>query len=292
MGRLLLSAVVALLTSFACDAIQSKPTYGGSSSPLAPPPTHHQTNEYTLDTAPTTPASYTDEGAFNTDFMEQQQTVEERAAAWRKSQLERYEHQTAEQKASATDEDGRMKLMASVSRGSISFFFFILMWRAVHHYELADQSRKGLGRLLLVIPAVALFIGNMAGCVASVTSPSQSAKKRMKAILNLNKLVEFTLFVYNVLRLTVFPSKFTTREIYVGRTLTNFIFLVQCQLFTKVTWGATPLQSGAPQYYDSFQTNMAGGQPQSFGYGFDQAQNLNRGEQPASEYRNDDRSWN
>ena len=30
-----------------------------------------------------------------------------------------------------------MKLLASVSKGSIALFFFILMWRAVHHYELA-----------------------------------------------------------------------------------------------------------------------------------------------------------
>jgi hypothetical protein len=80
-------------------------------------------------------------------------------------------------------------------------------------------------------------------------------------------------FVFFVRRLTLFPSKTVMREIYgtygyvmvfhftrvdpktlnsvlffspiqqcyysydaVGRTLTNFIFLVQCQLFTKVTW--------------------------------------------------------
>ena len=130
-----------------------------------------------------------------------------------------------------------MKLIASVSRGSISFFFFVLMWRTVHHYELADQSFKGTVRLVAVIPTVLLFLGNMMGCVASVTSPaSHASKKRMKAILNLNKLVELSLLFYNVLRLTVFTNKLIVREIYVGRTLSNFLFMIQCQLFTKVAW--------------------------------------------------------
>ena len=151
---------------------------------------------------------------------------------------ERYDHQTPAQRESALDEDGRTKLLASVSRGSIAMFFFVLMWRAVHHYELADASFKGPFRLMMVVPTVALFVGNMSGCVASLTSPSHSAKKRMKAILNLNKLVEILLFAYNLSRLTMFTSKFVPREIYVGRTLTNFLFLVQCQLFTRVTWGA------------------------------------------------------
>mmetsp|Transcript_57650 Transcript_57650/g.172004 ORF Transcript_57650/g.172004 Transcript_57650/m.172004 type:complete len:179 (+) Transcript_57650:724-1260(+) len=119
------------------------------------------------------------------------------------------------------------------------------MWRSVHHYEMADASFKGVQRLLFVVPTVALFIGNMAGCVASVTSPSHSAKKRMKAILNLNKLIELLLFIYNVVRLTIFPSKFVQREIYVGRTLSNFIFMVQCQLFTRVTWGAAQVKQEA-----------------------------------------------
>jgi len=170
---------------------------------------------------------------------------EERAAAWRKYQQDRYESQTPAQRASALDEDGRTKLLATVSRGSIAFFFFVLMWRSVHHYEMADASFRGIQRLLIVVPTVGLFIGNMAGCVASITSPSHSAKKRMKAILNLNKLVELLLFVYNVVRLTIFPSKFVQREIYVGRTLSNFIFMVQCQLFTRVTWGAAQIKQEA-----------------------------------------------
>ena len=111
------------------------------------------------------------------------------------------------------------------------------MWRTVHHYELADQSFKGTVRLVAVIPTVLLFLGNMMGCVASVTSPaSHASKKRMKAILNLNKLVELSLLFYNVLRLTVFTNKLIVREIYVGRTLSNFLFMIQCQLFTKVAW--------------------------------------------------------
>ena len=169
-----------------------------------------------------------------------QESVEERLASWRKQQQFKYENQTPIDAANPRDDDGRMKLLASVSKGSISLFFFILMWRSVHHYELADLSFKGTVRLIMVIPTVLLFLGNMIGCVASLmsstTKSSRNAKKRMKAVLNLNKLVELCLIFYNVLRLIFFPSKKILREIYVGRTLTNFLFIIQCQLFTKVTW--------------------------------------------------------
>lgn len=192
-------------------------------------------------------------GYYGTD---DHQPFEERAAAWRQAQQDRYESQSPAQRASALDEDGRTKLLATVSRGSIAFFFFVLMWRSVHHYEMADASFKGVQRLLLVVPTVALFIGNMAGCVASITSPSHGAKKRMKAILNLNKVVELLLFLYNVVRLTIFPSKFVQREIYVGRTLSNFIFMVQCQLFTRVTWGATQVKQEAAMVSGSDWANV------------------------------------
>jgi hypothetical protein len=113
-----------------------------------------------------------------------------------------------------------MKLLASVSRGSIAIFFFVLMWRSVHHFELADQSFRGTTRLLFVIPTVALFIGNMAGCVAAITSPTNSAKKRMKAILNLNKIVELLILIYNLIRCVSLHFSFI-RVMYSNCSRTN-----------------------------------------------------------------------
>ncbi len=183
----------------------------------------------------TLPTEYDSGGTYPIDH----ESVEERLANWRAQQQYKYEHQTPLEAANPRDDDGRMKLLASVSKGSISLFFFILMWRSVHHYELADQSFKGTLRLLMVFPTIVLFLGNMVACLASVMSSSnsgRSAKKRMKAVLNLNKLVEISLIGYNIIRLLAFPSKHVVREIYVGRTLTCFLFVIQCQLFTKVTW--------------------------------------------------------
>ena len=162
--------------------------------------------------------------------------------AWREQERLKYEHQSAIDAANRRDEDGKIKILASVSWGSITMFFFILMWHAVHHYELADQTFNGATRLFMVLPPVVLFLGNMAGCVGSIMSNGALGKKRMKAILNLNKLVEVSLMAYNVMRLVLVPSKFVMREVYVGRTLSNFLFLIQCQLFTKVTWNAAQLK--------------------------------------------------
>lgn len=180
------------------------------------------------------------------------ESFEERLASWREQQQYKYEHQSTLDAANPRDEDGKMKLLASVSRGSIAIFFFILMWRSVHHYELADQTFRGTTRFFMVLPPVVLFLGNMAGCVGSILSNGATGKKRLKAILNLNKLVEIVLMMYNVMRLLLVPSKLVMREVYVGRTLSNFLFLVQCQLFTKVTWNAAKpsLQGNTDRAYN------------------------------------------
>jgi hypothetical protein len=178
------------------------------------------------------------------------ESVEERLQSWRQAQQYKYEHQSPIDAANPRQEDGKLKLLASVGRGSIAMFFFLLMWRSVHHYEMADTSfqKNGLLRIMMVTPPVILFLGNMAGCVGSLVSPTSSSKKRMKAILNLNKLMELSLMTYNILRLVIFPSRFVLREIYVGRVLSNFLFLIQCQLFTKVTWNVTSMKSSSGIY--------------------------------------------
>jgi len=205
-----------------------------------------------------------------------QQSVEERLSAWRQQQQFKYEHQSPIDAANPRDEDGKMKLLASVSRGSIAMFFFILMWRSVHHYELADgsfQNSAMIGRLIMVFPPVILFIANMAGCVGSIMSSGHLGKKRMKAILNLNKLMEITLMAYNVLCLLIrTPTKLIPREIYVGRILSNFLFLVQCQLFTKVSWnsGSVNKENTADAVYGNMGAAGAGAGTgvQSGNYGY------------------------
>mmetsp|Transcript_441 Transcript_441/g.658 ORF Transcript_441/g.658 Transcript_441/m.658 type:complete len:304 (+) Transcript_441:107-1018(+) len=196
------------------------------------------------------------------------ETVQDRVDAWRRQQQEMYSQQTPAQAANPRGADGRFKLMASVSKGSRALIFFLLMWRDVHLYEVADQVFKGPGRLLTVIPLIVLFIANLAGCVASLTSPSHSAKKRLKAILNLDKFVEVMIILFNFVRLTVAPSKYTPREVYIANTLHSVFFILQSQAFTKVSWdelhearGATSdigTSSQYDPYYGSGETSNAG----------------------------------
>lgn len=244
----------ALLSSLILTTVHGlKPSQYGSGAPNMNPPTstsraydnnayndRADSNENMGDVGYIPTTSYQEDNSFD------QESVEERLASWRAQQQQRYEGQNPVDELNPRDEEGRLKLLATVSRGSISVFFFVLMWRSVHHFELADQSfRKSSKRLFLVVPTMVLFIGNMAGCVASISSRTLKAKKRMKAILNLNKLVELLLFIYNIIRLAFFANnKLVPREVYVGRTLTNFMFIVQCQLFTRVTWDAAQANQG------------------------------------------------
>jgi hypothetical protein len=181
------------------------------------------------------------------------ETVEDRIDAWRKQQQHMQQTQSAADAASAVDEQGRFKLFTTVSKVSVSFFFFILMWRTVHHYELADSTfgpsgkrtsgggfRAALVRTIVLSPLVVLFCGEMMGAILGLSGggggQSHATKKRLKGILNLHKGVELVMMAYNIFRLAIFPSRYTIREVYIGRTISNFFFLLQCQLYTKLSW--------------------------------------------------------
>jgi hypothetical protein len=185
-----------------------------------PPGSNYNNNDYNVDTDWDFPTTNNHE------------TVQDRVDSWRQRQQE----QGATWMDSSRDDQGRVKLLTSVSRGSRAFIFFCLLFRTLHLYEVADKFATGLARLLLVTPLVLLFLGNLVGLVASAQQPTQSSKKRLKAILNVDKLIEVLLILYNVLRLTIFPSKYTPREIYVAGTLHSFFFLLQCQTYTRLSW--------------------------------------------------------
>ena len=195
---------------------------------------------------------------------------EDHIAAWRQQQMERAKQfeslppeRQAAVNAAGVDDQGRTKLINTVSRSSLCFWFFILMWRAMAHYEMADTIRNQGLRVIMVLPSVLLFIGNMLGCVISFTSSQQhGTKKRLKGLLNVNKLVEIIMFLYHFMRLTLFPNKYVPREVYVGKIVHNFMYLLASQMFTKVTWDAAveaPVGSGSGSYpgstsgfYDSY----------------------------------------
>jgi hypothetical protein len=138
------------------------------------------------------------------------------------------------------------------------------MWRTVHHYELADATfgtitnksgggggfRHAVLRAIVVTPLVVLFLGEMMGAILGLVGGGAGgggvggrgagggrvAKRRLKGILNLHKFVELTMLLYNVIRLALCPSRYVAREVYIGRTISNFFFLMQAQLYTKLSW--------------------------------------------------------
>eukprot|EP00986_Skeletonema_menzelii_P009632 scaffold4423_cov159-Skeletonema_menzelii.AAC.8 len=146
-------------------------------------------------------------GSNNDPMYGYRETVEDRIDAWRKQQQHMQQNQSAAEAASAVDEQGRFKLFTTVSKVSVSFFFFILMWRTVHHYELADATFGPTGRrtssggfkaffvrTIITSPLVVLFLGEMMGAILGISGggagQSHSTKKRLKGILNLHKGVE------------------------------------------------------------------------------------------------------
>ena len=201
------------------------------------------------------------------------ETVQDRVDKWRTDQIAKRENQTPQQEANLRDEQGRMKLLASVSKASRVFIFFLLMWRDIHLIEAADSSLKGLLRTLTVLPLVTLFMGNLAGVIISFTaSVNHGGKKRLKAILNLDKMAEIVLIGWNFLRLTVMPSKYVAREIHVAGIIHSIFFIIQCQAFTRVNWDEKylPAESQTTHHHhhheDPYSSNETGMGQQYYSY--------------------------
>ena len=61
------------------------------------------------------------------------ESVEERLQSWRQAQQYKYEHQSPIDAANPRQEDGKLKLLASVGKGSIAMFFFLLFRLTLKH---------------------------------------------------------------------------------------------------------------------------------------------------------------
>ncbi|EJK62848.1 hypothetical protein THAOC_16523, partial [Thalassiosira oceanica] len=116
-------------------------------------------------------------------------------------------------------------------------------------------------------PLVILFLGELVGAVMGLSggkggNGGRSTKRRLKGVLNLHKAVELMTMTYNVIRLAVWPSRYVPREVYIGRTVSNFFFLMQCQLYTSLSWDGVKentevimayedYSAEEPQYYEN-----------------------------------------
>jgi hypothetical protein len=162
-------------------------------------------------------------------------TVQDKIDTWRAQQRQRAEAT----QYSMRDDQGRVKLLTSVGKGSRVLIFFVLMLRDIHLYEVADASHKGLARMLCVTPLIILFLSNMLGAFASLASPSHATKKRLKVILNLDKCLEVVLMVFYLLRLTIFPPAHIPREIFIANIFHSVFFILQAQTYTRLSWDET-----------------------------------------------------
>ena len=136
--------------------------------------------------------------------------------------------------------------------------FALLLMRDLSLYEVASELKHG--SIVVCTLLMALFVGNLVGAVVSLMSApsSHASKKRLKAILNLDKLVEIFLLGWYLLRLTVWPNKYTPREVYVGRLFHSLFFLFQAHAITRLSWDETvgqPVSSYTSTAYNSQHDN-------------------------------------
>ena len=190
-------------------------------------------------------------------------SVQEQLDSWKLQQLQQQQQQ--QPSSPYVDRKGQTKLLVSINKTSRAVIFFIYMWRILHLYESvtghinmyavpSSSSSSSFSRTtaqslathlwtfrpvsILSVPLLLLFLSNMLATITLVvsTETNHSTKKRLKAILNMNKLVEVMVIAYTFIRLTIVPSPYVTKEIYIGRILHSILFIIQGQAYTRFSW--------------------------------------------------------
>ncbi|CBJ31045.1 conserved unknown protein [Ectocarpus siliculosus] len=122
--------------------------------------------------------------------------------------------------------------------GGVFFIFLVMVCRSLNHYEYAEQMAGAL-RAMSMVPAVGLFLGNLVCmCLSLVESATNKQKARMKTMLTVDAVCEGLLLVYNMLLLLGGASGLVPKEEFVGRILTNVVFMSLCVTFAKARWVA------------------------------------------------------
>lgn len=75
---------------------------------------------------------------------------------------------------------------------------------------------------------------------SSSSSNKHASKKRLKALINVHKLVELVAAASSFVRLLLVPADdgldVTPREYHIGRLLHSVLFILHCQAVTKFSW--------------------------------------------------------
>ena len=209
--------------------------------------TNDETQQYSsIDSASSPSPEYTASPSGGETMVDPiHETVQDRLDAWKEKQLQNM----AQYQQSALDDKGRAKLVISVSKPARIFVFGLFTWRTLHIYEQivgtsASSANPLVGpKVLVTLPVFLLFLADILGTILSFANVSSFTKKRLKAILNLNKVVEFLVLFHSIVRLTVWPSRYITKEIYLGRIIHSIFLLVQLQAFTRLSWDETAAPS-------------------------------------------------
>lgn len=128
-------------------------------------------------------------------------------------------------------------VMRRIRSSGLFTVFFIMLWRAMHLYEMADQLTGTARRYMFVVPSLGLLLGNLA-CLCMSLAPEFGPKKkqRMKAMLSFDMTSEGVLLIFNLLSLLTGGDFHIPREEYVGRLLVNAWFLAMCMNFSRMHW--------------------------------------------------------
>lgn len=127
-----------------------------------------------------------------------------------------------------------MKLLLLANYNSVGMVFFLMFFRAMHHWESAAAIGHPVVSFLTRLGSTILLSGDAGGCVAALMR-RRGLKSTMKSILFLNVIWELFDFIAGFV-VVAFRVGGTTKEERIASMIWNVVFGAMAHSVQRVNW--------------------------------------------------------
>lgn len=128
-----------------------------------------------------------------------------------------------------------VKLLALTNYGSVTMLFFLQVFRAVHHHDMAVTLANPIRRSLVRMMTTVLILGNTASSVGALLR-MKNYKFLMKSQLSLNAMWELLDLFGNFMGVLFQRDMFIAREELLASMFWNGVIAAICIAYRKVNW--------------------------------------------------------
>lgn len=128
-----------------------------------------------------------------------------------------------------------LAMLVGQSYTSVAVLFFILIFRALHNYELADQMENPFKAAGVKLGLSVLMFGNSVGFLGALTR-RRGLKSVMKMTLSANALYEGLAFCASFMAILLHKTMYISRDEFMVMMFWNAMLMTMCAGYRKANW--------------------------------------------------------